>query len=53
MKNNTKQEIQDRISAAEQMEKGIMFDWFKRFFEMLEEKLYLVARLVMLVERPM
>lgn len=36
MKNNTKQEIQDRISAAEQMEKGIMFDWFKRFFEMLE-----------------
>lgn len=36
MENNIKQEIQDRISAAEQMTKVINFDWFKRFFEMLE-----------------
>lgn len=36
MQNDIKQKIQNRIDNAEKLNKGLTFDWFKRFFEMLE-----------------
>lgn len=37
MKKDLNQEIQERIANAEKLKKGITFDWFKRFFDMLEK----------------
>lgn len=37
MKKDIKQEIQKRIDIAEKLKKGITFDWFRRFFDMLEK----------------
>lgn len=37
MNKDIKQEIQERIDAAEKLKKGITFDWFRRFFDMLEK----------------